>query len=134
MANTPLRIVKTILWVDDNPKNNSYFVEHLSELGVRVDLAESTAEGAARFEAKKYDSVISDMGRKEGPYFNGSAGLDLLKIVRARDATIPFVFFSSPQAIATYGQEALSLGATAMTSSQTKLFGILNLNEAKDRA
>jgi CheY-like chemotaxis protein len=119
--------IKTILWVDDNPKNVSYFIEHLSELGIRVDMAESTSEGSARFEAKKYDCVMSDMGRKEQVIYNSTAGLDLLKIVRAKDAIIPFVFFTSQQAIDSYGQQALNLGATGMTSSPTRLFGILNV-------
>ncbi len=125
-----IQAVKSILWVDDNPKNNSYFVEQLSELGVKVDTATSTADAARLFESRKYDCVISDMGRQERLIFNGSAGLDFLKIVRAKDKSIPFILFSSQRAIETYGQQALNLGATAMTSSTTKLFGVLNLNAA----
>jgi hypothetical protein len=30
---------KRILWVDDRPKNNSFFVASLEERGVRVDIA-----------------------------------------------------------------------------------------------
>ena len=130
----PIHNVKTLLWVDDNPKNNSYFIEHLSELGVKVDTAESTAEAARQFDARKYDYVISDMGRLEGSVFNSSAGLDLLKIVRAKNPAVPFVFFSSQRAIETYGQQALELGATGMTSSSTRLFGILNLEAGAGRA
>lgn len=122
--------VKSLLWVDDNPKNNSYFIEHLSELGVKVDTAESTSEAARLFDSRRYDYVISDMGRQEGATFNASAGLDFLKIVRASNSTIPFVFFSSQRGLATWGQEALALGATGMTSSSTRLFGMLNLEVA----
>ncbi len=123
----PIASVKTLLWVDDNPKNNSYFIEHLSELGVKVDTAVSTAEAARLFESRRYDYVISDMGRLEGGAFNSRAGLDLLSIVRARNPAVPFVFFSSPKALDAYGQQALALGATGMTSSSTRLFGMLNL-------
>jgi CheY-like chemotaxis protein len=122
--------VKTLLWVDDNPKNNSYFVEHLSELGVKVDTATSTAEAARLFDTRRYDYVISDMGRMEGGKFNGTAGLDLLKMVRAKNAQVPFVFFTSARALDNYGQQALAMGATGMTSSSTRLFGILNLDTA----
>ena len=126
----PIQNVKALLWVDDSPKNNSYFIEHLSELGVKVDTAESTAQAARLFDSRRYDYVISDMGRREGLTYNGSAGLDLLKLVRARNATVPFVFFSSQRALDTYGQQALALGASGITSSSTRLFGILNLDSA----
>lgn len=129
----PIQDVKTLLWVDDNPKNNSYFIEHLSELGVKVDTAKSTAEAARLFDSRRYDYVISDMGRLEGLVFNSSAGLDFLKVVRARNPTIPFVFFSSQKALETYGPQALELGATGLTSSSTRLFGILNLDAASLR-
>ncbi len=130
-APTPrIQSVKSLLWVDDNPKNNSYFIQHLSELGVKVDTATSTAEAARLFDSRRYDCLISDMGRMEGTRFNSSAGLDLLKIVRTRNTAVPFVFFSSPKAIDQYGQEALQLGATGMTSSSTRLFGMLNLDTA----
>lgn len=126
----PIDNVKSMLWVDDNPKNNSYFVEHLSELGIRVDTAVSTAEAARLFDSRQYDYVISDMGRLEGGMFNSRAGLDLLRSVRGKNPTIPFVFFSSQKALENYGQQALELGATGMTSSPTRLFGMLNLDAA----
>ncbi|WP_263381864.1 response regulator [Granulicella arctica] len=122
--------ISAILWVDDNPKNNSYFVEQLAKAEVKVDLAKSTAEAMTLFNSHKYDYVISDMGRTEGLLFRKTAGLDLLKDIRAISTKIPFVFFTSPEAIDSYGQQATESGATAMTSSATKLMGMLNLATA----
>jgi CheY-like chemotaxis protein len=122
--------VSAVLWVDDNPKNNSYFVQQLTNAGIRVDLGLSTEDGVAAFKAKRYDYVISDMGREEGKSFNDTAGLDLLKELREIDPAIPIVFFSSLRAVREYGSKAKLLGANAITSSATELFGILNLASA----
>jgi CheY-like chemotaxis protein len=121
---------KCLLWADDNPKNNSYFIEQLTDLGIRVDLALSTAEAKALFEKNTYRYVLSDMGRLEQGRFNPVAGIELLKYVREKNKTIPFVIFCSSRAVNIYKEEALMAGATAITSSPTELSGILNLGAA----
>jgi CheY-like chemotaxis protein len=124
--------ISTILWVDDNPKNNSYFIEQLAKSDIKVDLARSTAEAMNLLGAHPYDYILSNMGRAEGLLYRKTAGLDLLMDVRAINPKIPFVFFCSSEAIDSYGQQAFAAGATAMTSSPTKLMGILNLATAKN--
>lgn len=119
--------VRRLLWVDDNPKNNSYFFQLLTKKRVVVDLATSTSEGWQRFNSQQYDYVISDMGRlQEGEYVH-KAGIELLKLVREKNAQVPFIIFCSTRAREQYGQEALGLGATAVTSSPTELAGLLDL-------
>jgi CheY-like chemotaxis protein len=122
----------SILWVDDNPRNNSILVQQLADLGISVDLALSTAEGAAKFERNSYLSIISDMGRREDGSYRPNAGLELIKLVRAKDSHIPIVIFCASRLAREYGQEALGLGATAVTSSPTELFGILRLDERRE--
>jgi CheY-like chemotaxis protein len=119
--------ISRILWVDDNPKNNSYFVEQLTRAGITVDQAMSTADAASLFCSRTYDLIISDMGRKEGNTYNPTAGLDLLKLVKPKEPTVPFIVFCSPRATVAYGAEAKELGATAVTSSPTQLVGLLHL-------
>ena len=114
-----------ILWVDDNPKNNSFLIQQLLDRGIGVDLAVSTAEGESRFGDRRYAMVISDMGRTENGRYNSRAGIDTLSGIRKRNATIPFVIFCSMQLAAEFGEEAMKLGATLVTSSTTKLTGIL---------
>jgi CheY-like chemotaxis protein len=122
-----------ILWIDDNPKNNSYFIQQLSDTGIKVDLAQSTSEGEALLKSKKYDLLISDMGRKDALNYNPTAGIDLLDFVRKTDKTTPFVIYSSSRALKDYGQRAIDHGATAVTSSPTELSGILKLATVRDR-
>jgi CheY-like chemotaxis protein len=127
------QLSNTILWVDDNPKNNSYFVEQLSNVGISVDLALSTSEGIAKFGRGIYRCVISDMGRTEDGHYDPDVGLDLLQLVRQKDPNVPFVIFCSGRGVQEFGEKAKSLGVTGITSSPTDLFGILKLDQAKPR-
>src|SRR6266545_3666210 len=95
----PPSSVASVLWVDDFPKNNSYFVEQLTNLGIKVDLALTTSEGLSLFGRRKYSCVISDMGRHEDDAENSDAGLDLLKAIRERNAQIPFIIFCSSRGV-----------------------------------
>ena len=58
--------VRTILWVDDNPKNNSYLIAYLEDKGVEVTTSLSSKDAFKLIEGKRYDRIISDMGRSEG--------------------------------------------------------------------
>jgi CheY-like chemotaxis protein len=118
-------VARSILWVDDRPKNNSYFVQQLSDKGINVDLALSTTEGLRLFEKKNYGVIISDMGRTENGEYKATVGLELLQRIRDHNKTIPFIIFSSSRAAREYQDKARSLGATLITSSPTEMFGIL---------
>jgi CheY-like chemotaxis protein len=122
------RPIRSILWVDDNPRNNSYFVQQLKDWGISVDLALDTSEGIARFRRGLYDCVVSDMGRREGGSYHAEAGLELLREVRRADAQIPFIIFCSSRGVIERGQEAHAAGATGITSSPSDLYGLLRIN------
>jgi CheY-like chemotaxis protein len=121
----------SILWVDDNPKNNSYLIEQLHGLGIKVDIALTTSDGLSTFGRRRYNLVISDMGRQEEGTFNSDAGLDLLRAIRERDPNVPIAIYCSSNAVRQYGAEAKRLGAACVTSSATELFGFLNLEDRK---
>jgi len=121
-----------ILWVDDNPKNNSYYVQQLSDMNLKVDLALSTSEGLRRFNEGQYTLVISDMGRQEKGSFNHTAGLDLLKEIRASNPDIPFIIFTTSSAVREHASQAKELGVTLITSSGTAIMGILLSEFVKD--
>lgn len=126
-ASTTKRSVqgRSILWVDDNPKNNSYFVQQLLDKGLIVDLALSTSAGLERFNEGQYSLVISDMGRTEKGSFKATAGLELFKEIRAKNPNIPFVILTTSNAVRQYASEAKALGVTLITSSPTELFAVL---------
>jgi CheY-like chemotaxis protein len=113
------------LWVDDHPKNNSYFVQQLTDKGVNVDLALSTSEGLRLFGKKAYDVVISDMGRTEDGTYKPTAGVELLRQIREENKTVPFIIFCTSRGAKEHRETAMSLGVSAITSSPTEMFGIL---------
>jgi CheY-like chemotaxis protein len=116
----------TVLWVDDRPKNNSYFVQELNDRGIFVDLALTTSEGLQRLEQGKYRLVISDMQREEGGSYNPVAGLDLLRKMHSAGIEVPVIIYCSTEASDNYRQEALKAGAKAITTSGTELAGLIN--------
>lgn len=115
----------SVLWVDDQPKNNSYFVQQLSDRGLKIELALSTADGLKLFDRGQFNLLISDMGRTEAGVYNPTAGLDLLKKIRALNHSIPFVIFCSSYGVRSHASEAKALAVTSITSSPTELMGVL---------
>jgi CheY-like chemotaxis protein len=115
---------KRILWVDDNPKNNSFVIATLEEKGARVDIATSTDEGVEKFRLMPYDIVISDMGRPESK----RAGIDLVKEIRKSNRSIPFYIYCGSWAARNLRSDALEAGANDITASSTTLLSRLLSN------
>ena len=123
--------VSSILWVDDNPKNNSFLVERLSKLGITVTQVLSTAEAMSHLKNRVYDRIVSDMGRLESAGYNHSAGLDLIRSLKESGIAAPTAFYCSPIAVAQYGDEARRLGAVGVTSSPTELLQALQIEVSR---
>jgi CheY-like chemotaxis protein len=111
----------SILWVDDHPRNNSYYVQQLSDLKIHYDLARSTSDGLSRFKQAQYTIVISDMGRRE----EATAGLNLLNKIRAIDSEVLFIIFTVAENVRKYRSKAEEFGATLITTSWTEIMGII---------
>jgi CheY-like chemotaxis protein len=110
-----------VLWVDDEPQNNVQLVRTLDGLDVDVTQVTSTTQAQAALRAGGYELVISDIGRPEGE----RAGLDLLSALRASGEEVPMVFFCGPWASRHLADAAQALGATGITSSGTRLLGLV---------
>ena len=123
LESTQIRSTKRILWVDDNPKNNSYLIASLEEKGAKVDTALTTEKGIEMFKALPYDIVISDMGRPEGE----KAGIDLATRIRALNPAIPLFIFCGGWAARYLREEAIAAGVSGITSSGTTLLSKLPL-------
>ncbi|MEL1263290.1 response regulator [Pseudoxanthomonas putridarboris] len=115
---------KRILWVDDNPRNNSFLVASLEDRGVHVDTALSTDQAMAAFRKKHYDIVLSDMGRPEGE----KAGIDLTRQIKSIRPDTPVFIFCGSWAARHWRKEALEAGASGITSSGTSLLSLLPLD------
>jgi CheY-like chemotaxis protein len=122
-ARTPGQSAKRVLWVDDNPRNNSLLAASIEERGARVDIALSTEEAMDRFRRQPYDIVLSDMGRPEGE----KAGIDLTQRVKALNPATPVFIYCGSWAARHLREEALGAGATQITSSASTLLSALPL-------
>lgn len=108
---------REVLWVDDHPENNTYEREAFESVGLRFTLALSTDEAFEKLAENRYEAIISDMGRREGP----REGYVLLNRLRnAGDLTPLFIYASSnaPQ----HKQEALEHGGHGCTNDPGELF------------
>lgn len=114
-----------VLWVDDEPRNNSLLVETLGKGGIQVELALSTADGLSRVQRGSYRAVITDLGRKEGNTFNQEAGLQLLEEIRRLRPDLPVVIFTSANGARRRRGDAERLGAALVTASATELVGFV---------
>jgi CheY-like chemotaxis protein len=115
-----------VLWVDDNPKNNSYFIDLLQSRGYRVDLAVSTSDALSKLSKSNYRLILSDMGRTEKGQYIENAGVNLLEETRRKDVIVPYVFYCSSQKASQFQEQVRELGGHAMTSSPTDLRAILD--------
>jgi CheY-like chemotaxis protein len=113
---------RRILWVDNNPKNNSFVIASLETRGDKIDVALTTQEGLEKFKAYHYDLVITDMARPDSE----KAGILLTKQLKAIKPSIPVYIFCSYWTAKYMRNEALSEGVDEITSSATSLMGFVS--------
>jgi len=107
----------TVLWVDDNPNNNSYERQALEALGVSFVLARSTDEALKKIARQRFDAIISDMGRPP----DSRAGYTLLDKLRSSGDQTPFIIYAgsrNPEHVA----ESRDHGAIGCTNNANELF------------
>jgi CheY-like chemotaxis protein len=123
----PRPVIRTILWVDDKPKNNAYEIAQLESLGVVVHTAPSTAGAMSVLSERgsSIDVVISDMGRQEGsgPYAT-RAGLELIRQMRAGQLSTPVVIYAGKDALELQ-DEVVGVGGNGVATRETGLFELL---------
>ena len=105
-----------VLWVDDNPSNNRMLVQRFRSLGIETEIALSTDEALSKVKNRNYSSLISDMGRPEGP----KAGYDLLSKLRKSGNSTPVYFFAGSNK-AEHKKLAANSGAQGSTNSTFQL-------------
>lgn len=107
----------TVLWVDDRPDNTIYERQALEALGVNFVLATSTEEALKKTARRRFDAIISDMGRPPDP----RAGYTFLDKLRSSGDQTPFIIYASskdPEHIA----ESRRHGAIGCTNNTNELF------------
>lgn len=113
-----------ILWVDDYPANNKAIMDVYKRLGMDFDLALDTEEALDRLRKKRYDLIISDIGRHREP----DVGVKMISKMKTKFADLPpIITYSGDSAIEKYGKNALDEGASLATASARDL--VLKMNE-----
>ena len=121
-------VVNSVLWADDNPKNNALLIESLQDQGINVMTALSTDEAVARYRSRRFDRVISDLVRREEGIRKSFAGFELARQIRAEDPEVPIIIYTSMPPSAATRQMAIEAGATDITSSATALINLLQID------
>lgn len=82
--------VGRVLWVDDNPHNNSAERRFLERNKIAVYQVTTTEEALQLLAMYEYGAVISDMNRHDKPL----DGIALVKEMRRRNDRTPFILYS----------------------------------------
>jgi CheY-like chemotaxis protein len=106
-----------ILWVDDNPDNNTLLINAFKQLGIQVTLALSTEQAEALLGQSQFDVVISDMDRPP----DHEAGETLLKWMQARALKTPVIIYAAQWAAANAGRES-EIGALKITNDPSVVY------------
>lgn len=107
----------TVLWVDDRPENNVYERQSLEALGVTFVLSKSTDEALEARKSRRFDAIISDMGRPP----DARAGYTLLNLLRADGDQTPYIIYAGSNT-PEHKAEARRSGALGCTNRASELF------------
>jgi CheY-like chemotaxis protein len=116
----------TVLWVDDDPDDNTLELAKLREDGIEVLLARSTAEALDVLSLRRgVGAIVTDLGRSEDGEFRSHAGLALLRQLGEAEHDQPVLVYTSGRRVELDRQDAVDAGAAVVTSSPTELFAAL---------
>ncbi|WP_269933518.1 response regulator [Aminobacter sp. HY435] len=107
---------KSLLWVDDFPSNNVFIIEKFRQDGIEVTLSIETQEALELLRSRKFDAVITDLGRKELGVDHPMAGLELIRKVRAHGLQTPILVFAGHRGLQ-HSDQLKAEGATSVTNS-----------------
>lgn len=111
-----------VLWVDDYPSNNELVINFLENKNISVDIAISTKQGVDLFKKNLYDVIITDMGRGS----ESDAGITFIKKLKDLNCKTPIIVCASYNAIRTFGDYALSLGAYSVAYNISNFISALS--------
>jgi CheY-like chemotaxis protein len=110
----------SILWVDDIPSNNRFERESLEAFGFTVSISTSTDDAIDKVRDRRYDVIISDMGRPP----DNQAGYTLLKKLRDDGIGTPYIIYAGSNR-PEHQQLARERGAIGSTNSPRELFNLV---------
>jgi CheY-like chemotaxis protein len=118
--------VQRLLWADDSSLRTNYVVAQLASLGLQIDYVHSTAEALKRLDEKRFDAVISGLGRTEAGTYDPRAGLALVREAVARGGEVPIHVYDVGLTPST-AASLTDAGAAGVATTPTELFRNLGL-------
>jgi CheY-like chemotaxis protein len=126
--------VKTVLWVDDEPRGNAHEIAKLKEDGSRVIQARSTTEARSILgSGTEPDVIVTDMGRKEVGKYVADAGLELIRAVREERIETPIFIYTSPGRVHQISADVLEAGGNGTIASPIELFAAVKDTTERSR-
>jgi CheY-like chemotaxis protein len=116
---------RSILWVDDHPRNNAVLIQNLMEAGIPVTTAVTSKEALGKLRTQTFDKVVTDMSHPENGVPNLTAGIELVKAVRVMDEDLPIYIYTSPEKAEKLFVDAQEAGANQITGPATILMALL---------
>ncbi|MFZ5880184.1 MAG: response regulator [Chloroflexota bacterium] len=117
---------RSILWVDNRPRNNAMLMESLREADISVTTALDSQEALGKLRTLSFDKVVTDLDHPDNGQPNATAGIELVKAVRAMNKEIPIYIYTSAGKAEKLFLEAQEAGANQITGSPTILMALLN--------
>lgn len=106
-----------VLWVDDNPTNNTELIDALRAAGLSVETAASNTEALNALASQPYAVLITDLGRDT----EVEDGFALVGSARRRGFRAPVMVYTSSEAAAAT-QNDTRLASTRITSDPAILY------------
>lgn len=123
--------VLPVLWVDDNPSNNSALILALKAVNIPVSISRSTADAMVQLTTQQFGLVITDLGREESGTYVANAGLDLLNQLQTLKPVPRAIVYASKRALA-QRTELTAAGAILVTTSPVDLFSAVVVQVGAD--
>jgi len=111
---------KLVLWVDERPDNNIIERQSMAAYDIDFVLARSTGQALAELRKRRFDAIVSDMGRPP----DSRAGYTLLEAVRGSGDQTPYFIYAGSRA-PEHVREALSHGAQGTTNRGDELLQMM---------
>ncbi len=111
---------KHILWVDDNPGNNTYEKQSLEVFGIRITDSLSTKDAMEKLARNHYDLIITNFKRPD----EDQAGYALLDALKGQGIQTPVIIYSSVATVE-FQQAARNRGARGQTNTPQALFELV---------
>ncbi|MBI5295413.1 MAG: response regulator [Chloroflexi bacterium] len=116
---------RSLLWVDNHPRNNAVMMESLREAGISVTTALDTQEALGKLRTLTFDKIVTDLDHPDNGNSNATAGIELVKSVRVMNKDMPIYIYTSAEKAEKMFLEAQEAGANQITGSPTILMALL---------